>query len=170
MRRRRQTDRVLGTRSVRATGAHWRSRFSLRNWNRMQRAPERSSFSMIRLRASTASGGITRSIKFTSTGRTCAQVVLLSHDSAFLKLLWDMVPVADRKTLQLARVGEENTTIAEWNIERAVQARYRADIDTLQRFFSLGEGIPMDVIQKIEGRCWKGTAGTCILRNLRNRR
>ena len=68
-----------------------------------------------------------------------------------------MVPVADRKTLQLARVGEENTTIAEWNIERAVQARYRADIDTLQRFFSLGEGIPMDVIQKLrpvlEGYC-----------------
>ena len=90
-------------------------------------------------------------------GQTCAQVVLLSHDSAFLKLLWDMVPVADRKTLQLARVGEENTTIAEWNIERAVQARYRADIDTLQRFFSLGEGIPMDVIQKLrpvlEGYC-----------------
>ena len=90
-------------------------------------------------------------------GQTCAQVVLLSHDSGFLKLLWDRVLVADMKTLQFARVGEENTTIAEWNIEKAVQARYRADIDTLQRFFSLGEGIPMDVIQKLrpvlEGYC-----------------
>ena len=68
-----------------------------------------------------------------------------------------MVPGAERKTLQLARVGEENTTIAEWDIEKAVQARYRADIDTLQRFFSLGKGIPMDVIQKLrpllEGYC-----------------
>jgi hypothetical protein len=30
-----------------------------------------------------------------------------------------------------------------------VQARYRADIETLQRFFSDGEGERMDVIQKI---------------------
>jgi wobble nucleotide-excising tRNase len=90
-------------------------------------------------------------------GETCAQVILLSHEPSFLKLLWDRVPPADRKTLQLARVGEENTTIAEWDIEKAVQARYKADIDTLQRFFSDSEGERMDVIQKIrpvlEGYC-----------------
>jgi hypothetical protein len=59
--------------------------------------------------------------------------------------------------LQLARVGEENTTIAEWDIERAVQARYRADIEVLHKFFSLREGDARDVIQKIrpvlEGYC-----------------
>ena len=82
-------------------------------------------------------------------GETCAQVILLSHDTAFLHLLWERVPTADRKALWLARVGEENTTIAEWDIERAVKARYHADIDTLQRFVSLGQGEPMDVIQKI---------------------
>lgn len=82
-------------------------------------------------------------------GETCAQVLLFSHEPWFLKLLWDRVLVADRKTLQLARVGEENTTIAEWDIEKAVQARYRADIEALQRFFSLGEGEQRDVIQKI---------------------
>ena len=49
----------------------------------------------------------------------------------------------------MARIGEENTTIAEWDIEKAVQARYLADIDTLQRFFADGEGNPRDVIQKI---------------------
>jgi len=90
-------------------------------------------------------------------GEVCAQVVVLSHEATFLKLLWDRVPAADRKTLQLARVGEENTTIAEWDIEKAVQARYRADIDTLTRFFSVGDGERMDVIQKIrpvlEGYC-----------------
>ena len=87
----------------------------------------------------------------------CAQVVLLSHEPSFLKLLWDRVAPADRKTLQLARVGEENTVIVEWDIERAVQARYRADIDALQRFFSLGEGERREVIQKLrpvlEGYC-----------------
>jgi wobble nucleotide-excising tRNase len=86
-----------------------------------------------------------------------AQVVLLSHEPSFLKLLWDRVPPADRKTLQFARVGEENTAIVEWDIERAVQARYRADIDALQTFFSLGEGEPREVIQKLrpvlEGYC-----------------
>ena len=89
--------------------------------------------------------------------QTCAQVVLLSHEPSFLKLLWDRTQPADRKTLQLARVGEENTAIIEWNIERAVQARYRADIDALQRFLSLGEAEPRDVIQKLrpvlEGYC-----------------
>ncbi len=87
----------------------------------------------------------------------CLQVVVLSHDPGFLKLLWDRIPPADRKTLQLARIGEENTTVAEWDIEKAVQARFRADIDSLQRYFSFTEGEPRDIIQKIrpvlEGFC-----------------
>jgi len=74
---------------------------------------------------------------------------LLAGDWRRLDLLWDRIPAADRKTLQLVRVGEENTTIAEWDIERAVQARYSADIETLRRFLSDAEGEKMDVIQKI---------------------
>jgi hypothetical protein len=74
-----------------------------------------------------------------------------------LKLLWDRIPPSEQKTLQLVRVGEENTTIAEWDIEKAVQARYRADIDLLQTFFSQGQGDRRDVIQKLrpvlEGYC-----------------
>ncbi|MHB1550185.1 MAG: AAA family ATPase [Vulcanimicrobiaceae bacterium] len=91
------------------------------------------------------------------SGETCAQVVLLSHEPQFLKLLWDRVATADRKTLQLARIGEENTTIVEWDIEKALQARYRADIDALQRFFSSAEGESREIIQKLrpvlEGYC-----------------
>jgi hypothetical protein len=87
----------------------------------------------------------------------CAQVVVLSHETGFLKMLYDRISPGDRKTLQLVRVGEENTMIAEWDIDKAVQARYKADLDTLQRFFSLGEGEQRDVIQKIrpvlEGYC-----------------
>src|SRR5579883_134785 len=90
-------------------------------------------------------------------GEMCAQVVLLSHEPSFLKLLWDRVQPADRKALELARSGEENTTIVEWDIEKAVQARYRADIEALHRFFSDGEGKPREVIQKLrpvlEGYC-----------------
>lgn len=80
---------------------------------------------------------------------TCAQVVVLSHDPGFLKLLWDRIAPAERKPLQLVRIGEDNTTIAEWDIERAVQQPYRADIDTLQRYFTSAQGDPRDVIQKI---------------------
>ena len=90
-------------------------------------------------------------------GDACAQMLLLSHDQHFLKLVWDLLPPADRKTLQLARVGEKNTTIAEWDIEQAVKARYRADVEILQRYYSDGEGNARDVVQKIrpvlEGYC-----------------
>jgi wobble nucleotide-excising tRNase len=90
-------------------------------------------------------------------GEACAQVVLLSHEATFLHLLWERITPADRKTLLLARVGEEDTTIAEWDIEKAVQAPYRRDIDTLLRFFSDSEGDPRNVVQKIrpvlEGYC-----------------
>lgn len=89
--------------------------------------------------------------------QNCAQVIVLSHDPFFLKLVWDKLPVAERKALQLGRVGETNTTISEWDIERAVQAQYRADLATLHAYHAGREGQPRDVIQKIrpvlEGYC-----------------
>jgi wobble nucleotide-excising tRNase len=90
-------------------------------------------------------------------GEACAQVVLLSHEPTFLHLLWERIVPADRKTLVLVRVSEEDTTITEWDIERAVQGPYRRDIDTLLRFFSDNDGDPRNVVQKIrpvlEGYC-----------------
>lgn len=87
----------------------------------------------------------------------CAQVIVLSHNQHFLKMLWDRVPPDRRKTLQLGRVGEQNTTIAEWDIEEAVKSRYRDDVDRLQRYYSDSEGNPRDIIQKVrpvlEGFC-----------------
>src|SRR5260370_5648191 len=82
-------------------------------------------------------------------GETSAKVMVLSHEHSFLKLLWDRLEAARKKTLQFARIGEVNTTIVEWDIESAVQARYRADIDTLQAFLSVEGGEPRDVIQKL---------------------
>jgi wobble nucleotide-excising tRNase len=46
-------------------------------------------------------------------GEFCGQVVVLSHETGFLKMLYDRIAPGDRKTLQLARLGEENTTIVE---------------------------------------------------------
>lgn len=91
-------------------------------------------------------------------GRECAQVIVLSHDQHFLKLVWDDLPADERKTFQLFRISEKNTGIAEWDIEKAVQARYRVDIDTLSKYYtSANDGNQRDVVQKIrpllEGYC-----------------
>ena len=95
-------------------------------------------------------------------GRDCSQVIVLSHDPAFLKVLWDLLrPLSEGcKTLQLVRLAEQNTAIAEWDIEKALQARYRADLEAMQRFYSDGEGDARVIIQKIrpvlEGYCRNG--------------
>jgi len=82
-------------------------------------------------------------------GQESAQVVVLSHDPNFLHLLWERVQPADRKTLMFARIGEENTTVVEWDIEQAVRARYRADLEVLQGFYCDGQGERRDIIQKL---------------------
>jgi wobble nucleotide-excising tRNase len=82
-------------------------------------------------------------------GERCAQAIVLSHEPAFLKLLWDRCPRAATKCLRLARIGEDKTTIAEWDIEKAVQARYHAELSALSAFHSLGEGDPHAVVQKL---------------------
>ena len=90
--------------------------------------------------------------------RECAQVIVFSHDQNFLKLIWDNIPPNERKTLHFFRIAEENTGIAEWDIEKAVKAPYRAGIDTLSKYFyNSSDGTPIDVVQKIrpvlEGYC-----------------
>ncbi len=82
-------------------------------------------------------------------GESCAQVFVLSHDPNFLHLLWGRIAPGERKSLCMARIGVENTTIAEWDIEQAVLARYHADLDTLQKFMLLNEGDHRSVVQKI---------------------
>ena len=83
------------------------------------------------------------------SGKSCSQVIVLSHDRNFLHLLWEQIATSDRKTLCMARIGEENTTIAEWDIEQATKAPYHADLEALQKFLSSNEGAPHDVIKKI---------------------
>jgi wobble nucleotide-excising tRNase len=87
----------------------------------------------------------------------CAQVIVFSHEPAFLKLLWDLLLPADRRTVQLKRIGEDNTAIAEWDIEHALQNRHRADIEMLNQFASANAGAANDVIMRLrpvlEGYC-----------------
>lgn len=80
---------------------------------------------------------------------SCSQVIVLSHEPGFLKLVWDRVPADQRKTLQMARVGQDSTVIVEWDIEKALQPTYIASISVLQAFDSDGTGVERDIIQKL---------------------
>ena len=87
--------------------------------------------------------------KIEDCGEECAQVTVLSHDHWFLKNLWDRLPPADRKCLELKRVGPTNTTFCEWDIEKATQDRFQADLKTLTDYHTWNIGDPLHVIQKI---------------------
>ena len=54
---------------------------------------------------------------------TAQQVIVLSHDSRFLRLLWEGYPQADIRVLQMCRFGD-NTVIGEWDIEAETQSTY----------------------------------------------
>jgi hypothetical protein len=78
-------------------------------------------------------------------------VIVLSHDPRFLKRVWDRLQdyTPDRKCLQLARIGQRDTTICEWDVEEATQARFKADLKVLTEYYNHGIGDPRDVVQKI---------------------
>ena len=84
-------------------------------------------------------------------GEGCAQVIVLSHDQGFLKRVWDrLVPqAAERKCIQMARVGVRNTAISEWDIEKATQQRFTTDIKALADYYNAGEGEPRDIVHKL---------------------
>ena len=52
------------------------------------------------------------------------QVIVLSHDPTFLKLIWEDETQDNIKALQFFRLGDRNTTISEWNIEEDTKSAY----------------------------------------------
>jgi wobble nucleotide-excising tRNase len=69
------------------------------------------------------------------------QVVVLSHDPLFLKLLCDECPSASTnvKTLQMSK-GGDTTVIGEWDVEAEVQNSYLKDYSTLLGFYRERKG------------------------------
>jgi wobble nucleotide-excising tRNase len=83
-------------------------------------------------------------------GQESAQVIVFSHDPYFLKRIWDrLYTPAERKCLEMARIGKQNTTICEWDVEKATQDRYKADRNALKNFYVDNDGEPRSVVQKI---------------------
>jgi wobble nucleotide-excising tRNase len=76
------------------------------------------------------------------------QVIVLSHDPFFLKLLSDECPAANVKTLQMSKAGD-TTVIGEWDIEAEAQSSYMKDFSTLLGFYRERKGDPRAVARTI---------------------
>lgn len=83
------------------------------------------------------------------TGRICAQVIVLSHDIAFLKEVWKKAPSSDRVSLQIFDARALGTKISEIDLETACQGRMASEIDAMQTYLVTGAGVPLDLIKKM---------------------
>lgn len=76
------------------------------------------------------------------------QVVVLSHDPHFLRLIWEGYPTTDIKVLQMCRTGD-NTLIGEWDIEAETQSTYIKNYSALLDFYRERNGKALDVARSI---------------------
>ncbi len=81
---------------------------------------------------------------------TAEQVIVLSHDPLFLKLIADECPsaAANVKTLQMSKAGD-NTVIGEWDVQAEAQSSYMKDFSTLLGFYRERTGDPRAVARTI---------------------
>ena len=79
----------------------------------------------------------------------CRQVILLSHDANFLKLLWDKCAPSERASIQIADHGQIGSKITEINLDIACRGRTATDIDDLQAYVTNGAGQHIDIIRKM---------------------
>lgn len=87
--------------------------------------------------------------QITRIGKLAKQVILLSHDAYFLRLLWEANGKAI-KTLQIARDGQASR-IKEWDIERATQGEYFQNYFALSDY--LAKGVSSDLHRRLVARC-----------------
>lgn len=82
-------------------------------------------------------------------GKKCAQVVVLSHDAAFLKDVWGKVPPAERTALMIDNARARGCKLMPWAIEHACAGRITAEITDLQAYLTNNEGKPLDIAKKM---------------------
>jgi len=67
------------------------------------------------------------------------QVIVFSHDSHFLKIIWDSSDKALSKSLQLCRLGQ-HSTITEWDIEKETRDEYHINHSILTDYCNNSAG------------------------------
>jgi wobble nucleotide-excising tRNase len=80
--------------------------------------------------------------------RSC-QIIVLSHDATFLKLVWDKSPAAERIALAIADHRAQGSKILPMDIEQACRGRTATDVDDLQTYSTTGAGRLLDIIRKM---------------------
>ena len=76
------------------------------------------------------------------------QVIILSHDPQFLKLVYDRHGSTETKTLQLSKCAH-GTVIAEWDIKVEMQSTYMKNYSTLLAFYRDRDGDKTSVARAI---------------------
>jgi len=81
--------------------------------------------------------------------RRGAQVIVLSHDPAFLKAIWTKCQPATRSAAQLLFHESTGTKIMAFDLDDACRGRAAAELDDLQAFRSTGAGNLREIIKKL---------------------
>lgn len=76
------------------------------------------------------------------------QVIVLSHDAHFLRLLFDDPSATNVKTLQMSRAGD-TTVIGEWDIQVETQSSFEKDFSALLGFYRERKGEPRSIARTI---------------------
>lgn len=77
------------------------------------------------------------------------QVIILSHDLDFLRILWDSYPSTEIQTLHVQRKGKDNSTLSQWDIAEATRGDYYSDYFTLLNYLEKNEGDSRLVVRAI---------------------
>ena len=97
-------------------------------------------------------------------GKECQQLFLFSHDPFFLNLVFSKLPSAERRSLQLSRAADNNTTIEEWDVERETQEGYFREHAALASYLLNGAKALSDIARK-DDRYLKATSATAFQTN-----
>jgi wobble nucleotide-excising tRNase len=81
--------------------------------------------------------------------RRSKQVIVLSHDTTFLKQLWDKAPTSQRVSLTLVDLRDLGSKLFPVDLEKACKGRTTTDIDDLRTFIDSGAGSLIDLIRKM---------------------
>lgn len=77
------------------------------------------------------------------------QVIILSHDVDFLRMIWDNSPTNDVQTLQVQRKGKDGSVLSEWDIAEATRGDYYGDYFTLVNYAENNKGDSRLVVRAI---------------------
>jgi len=81
--------------------------------------------------------------------QSAQQVIVFSHEAAFLRGIRMGVPDGEVKALQMRPAGQDNTVITEWDMEAATQSAYECHFRTLLVYRDTRNGVPLDVAKAI---------------------